>query len=204
MTTVYFDFLCPYAWRGLELLAALDISFEPRHYSLVQGNHADNAGLPRNAQVWKLAEQPFTNHAESLEQSLEAFLSNHAAQQQGEPSHLQFMLELLRLKHTDKKELNQATTLLAATNAHLDLPAFLAARADEPARRAELATDLATAGELGVFATPTIQLESGNIAYFRFANLPESRQAKQDLWQIYQTVLESDARIETIKRAKRP
>ena len=44
MITVYHDFLCPFAWRGLELLAALEIPFTSRHFSLVQGNHPNNAG----------------------------------------------------------------------------------------------------------------------------------------------------------------
>ena len=45
-TELYFDFLCPYAWRGVELAAVLKTegeAFTLRHYSLVEGNHAQNA-----------------------------------------------------------------------------------------------------------------------------------------------------------------
>ena len=209
MITVYFDYLCPYAWRGLELLAALEISFTPRHYSLVQGNHPENTGLPRSAPKWLLVNQTIGSQANQnlppyldVNGSLEAFFASHAAMQQGSEAHLRFALELLRARHKDKKELNAATTLEAAQTAGLDISAFLAARADEPSRKAELALDLEMAGQLGVFGTPTIQLETGDIAYFRFDVLPETREAKLETWQIFKNTLLSDARIGTIKRAK--
>jgi predicted DsbA family dithiol-disulfide isomerase len=200
--TVYFDFLCPFAWRGLELLASLELDFTPRHYSLVQGNHAENAGLPRHAPVWKLAEQPLESGGNTAA-SLEAFLGSHAAQQQGQAAHQRFILELFRARHQDKKDFNAQTVLEAATSANLDLPAFQVALANQAARRAELATDLEMAGELAVFGTPTIQLESGAAAYFRFAKLPEEKSAQQALWQIFQSALESGAQIETIKRPRK-
>jgi predicted DsbA family dithiol-disulfide isomerase len=200
--TVYFDFLCPYAWRGIELLRALEIEFEPVHYSLIQGNHPDNAGLPRAAPVWKIAEQPLGEGSVNQSQSAEAFVASHAAAQQGSAARDRFILELLRLHHPSDTVMIAELTLTAAKNAGLDIGRFEADRSDLPARMAELARHTARAGEAGVFATPTVQLEDGNIAYFRFAKLPESKTAKEELWALYQTVLHSEARIETIKRAK--
>jgi predicted DsbA family dithiol-disulfide isomerase len=209
MITVYFDYLCPYAWRGVELLAALEIPFTARHYSLVQGNHPENADLPRNAPKWLLAEQTIGNSSNhdlpaylNVDGSLEAFYASHAAMQQGSEAHLRFALELFRARHRDKKELNAATTLEAAQSAGLDVVAFQVARADEQARNAELGIDLIAAGRLGVFGTPTIQLGTGDIAYFRFDVLPSSKEAKQETWQIFKNTLLSEARIGTIKRAK--
>jgi predicted DsbA family dithiol-disulfide isomerase len=199
---IYFDFLCPFAWRGVELLAALEVSANLRHYSLVQGNHTENAGLPRHTPVWKLSEQSL-EAGDNTSASLEAFLGSHAAKLQGDAAHWRFVLALFRAKHQDKQDLNAQTVLQAAQTAKLDLPAFEAARADESTRRAELATDLELAGELAVFGTPTIQLASGAAAYFRFAKLPENKQEQQALWQVYQTVLESGAHIETIKRPRK-
>jgi predicted DsbA family dithiol-disulfide isomerase len=200
--TVYFDFLCPYAWRGIELLNALGIAFEPIHYSLVQGNHPDNKGLPRAAPTWKLAEQPLNEGEINQRQSAEAFVASHAAAQQGSAAHARFILELLRLHHPSDTVMTAALTRAAATKAGLDIERFEADRNDTSARMAELARDTARAGEAGVFATPTVQLEDGNIAYFRFATLPESKAAQAELWAMYQSVLQNDARIETIKRAK--
>ncbi len=209
MVTVYYDYLCPYAWRGLELLAALEIPFLARHYSLVQGNHPDNANLPRHAPVWKLAEQTIGDTANdnlpaylNVDGSLEAFYASHAAMQQGAAIHLQFALALFRAHHQDKKALNSQTILEATRAAKLDLGAFAVARADIKARNTELALDLEEAGKLGVFGTPTIQLESGDIAYFRFDKLPETQKGKLEAWQIFTNTLLNQARIGTIKRAK--
>ena len=209
MISVYYDFLCPFAWRGLELLAALEVPFTSRHFSLVQGNHPDNNGLPRNAPAWKLADQTLNDSANAglpaylnVDGSLEAFFASHAALHQGREAHLRFALELFRARHRDAKTLNTETALEAAQTAKLDMDAFKAALKDEPARRAELAIDLEAAGKLGVFGTPTIQLETGDIAYFRFSNLPESQEAKLEAWKLFEGTLRSEARIETIKRAK--
>ncbi len=208
MITVYYDYLCPYAWRGIELLAALEVQFTAKHYSLVQGNHPSNTGLPRNAPAWKLVDQQIADKANAnlpaylnIDGSLAAFYASHAAMQQGHEAHLRFALELLRARHRDGKELNAQTALEAAQAAKLDLEAYAVARADEK-RRAELAADLEEAGKLGVFGTPTIQLESGDIAYFRFDKLPETHAGKLEIWTIFKQTLLSEARIGTIKRAK--
>jgi predicted DsbA family dithiol-disulfide isomerase len=201
MITVYFDFLCPFAWRGVELLAALEIPFRPVHFSLVQSNHPENAGLLRSEPRWKLAEQPF-NGTPAHEQSLEAFLSSHAAAHQGSAAHERFILELFRLKHLEKKDLNTPTALEAAEKANLNLEAFRDARADETARRAELTADLERASALSVFGTPTIQLETGEAAYYRFATLPETQEGKSEAWGLFKAVLRSGSSIETIKRPR--
>jgi predicted DsbA family dithiol-disulfide isomerase len=201
MIRVYFDFVCPFAWRGVELLSALEIPFEPRHYSLVQGNHAENAKLPRSAPAWKLSEQPIEGEG-YLPDSLEAFLASHAAKLQGQAPHQRFILELFRARHRDSKPLNGETALEAAKAANLEISAFQEARVDEAARRAELENDTQMAGNLGVFGTPTVQLESGAAAYLRFAKLPESRAEQESLWAVYQGVLEHPAQIETVKRPR--
>lgn len=202
MLTVYFDFLCPYAWRGIELLNTLELEFEPVHYSLVQGNHSDNKGLPRAAPVWKLSDQPLEAGPPHQHESLTAFIASHAAVQQGSVLHRAFALELFRLRHRDSSRLDASAMLTAAIIAKLDLDRFAADQRDEPARRAELGRDLERAGELGVFGTPTIQLDGGKAAYFRFATLPEGSAAQQTAWELFLSVLNSDATIETIKRAK--
>ncbi len=209
MITVFYDFLCPYAWRGLELLAALEIPFVHKHYSLVQGNHPDNAGLPRHLPKWQLVTQTLGDTANAglpaylnVDGSLEAFLAARAAMQQGNAAYLRFALELFRARHRDKKVLNAETALEAAKAANLDINAFTVARADVVARTVELGADLEEAGQLGVFGTPTIQLESGDIAYFRFEHLPQTQAAKLEAWQIFERAMLSEAGIATIKRAK--
>ena len=200
--TLYFDFLCPYAWRGVELMNALELDFEPVHYSLVQGNHSDNKGLPRANPVWKLAEQSVETDNAYQRESLTAFLASHAAAQQGATLHHAFILELFRLRHRDSRSVDATVTLEAATIAKLDLERFTVDQRDDAARRVDLSRDLERAGQLGVFGTPTIQLEDGKAAYFRFATLPDGKAAQRAAWELYLNVLNSDASVETIKRAK--
>ncbi len=206
--TVYFDYLCPFAWRGLELINAiapsLKLEFEAKHYSLTQGNHASNTPLPRGKPVWKLAEQPESNLDEAQSGARLAFLASHAARQQGKHLYDRFVLELFRAKHAQKAALTMETMLEAARHAELDLQKFQHDLADEPARLKELGADLDAADEIAVFGTPTFVLESGNAAYFRFKNLPESLHEKVALWNLYTSVLEHDAVIETVKRPRKP
>lgn len=198
---IYFDFLCPYAWRGLELSHLLGDRPELRHYSLVQGNHPENPD--RKSPTWKLAAQPTGEGSAAQSGSLAAFLAAKAAARQGaEAGHL-FALHLFRLRHAEGRDLADAeVSLEAARRAGLDLDRFHADLADEAGLRAELAADLDAAAALGVFGTPTFVLESGDAAYLRFGTLPGTAEDARRLWETYVTVLTSDARIETIKRPR--
>jgi predicted DsbA family dithiol-disulfide isomerase len=200
--TVYLDYLCPFAWRGLELAYVvapqLALDFEIRHYSLEQGNHPENAALPRNAPTWKLAEQPLEGA-----KSLQAFLASHAARQQGKAAHLRFALELFRLRHQERRKLDEDQTLVdAVSRAGLDLERFMADLEDQESRRLELARDLEQAGELGVFGTPTFVLSSGDAAYFRFTQLTTEPELALSLWELFTSVLYNGAYIETIRRPR--
>ncbi|WP_027481837.1 DsbA family oxidoreductase [Deinococcus pimensis] len=198
---VYFDFLCPYAWRGLELSNLLGDRPELRHFSLVQGNHPENPD--RKNPTWKLAEQSLTEGPGHQTASLAAFLAAKAAARQGDEAGRTYALHLMRLRHAEKRELGEAEVRLeAARRAGLDLARFEADLADEAGLRAELARDLDAAAQLGVFGTPTFVLDSGDAAYLRFSELPGSEEDARRLWSTYEAVLTSGARIETIKRPR--
>lgn len=201
--TVYLDYLCPFAWRGLELMhvVAPQLGLEPelRHFSLEQGNHPENRGLPRQAPRWKLAEQPLEGP-----KSLRAFLASHAARQQGKVAHLRFALELFRLRHQERRGLDDDQTFVeAVSRAGLDLERFMADLEDEEDRRIELGRDLEDAGELAVFGTPTFVLPSGDAAYFRFTELTTEPELALPLWELFTAVLHNGAHIETIKRPRK-
>jgi predicted DsbA family dithiol-disulfide isomerase len=199
--TVYLDYLCPFAWRGLELAHVvapqLGLELELRHFSLEQGNHPENQGLPRHAPVWKLAEQPLESS-----KSLWAFLASHAARQQGKAAHLRFALELFRLRHQHRQALDEQTFVEAVGRAGLDLERFMADLEDQETRRLELARDLEEAGERAVFGTPTFVLPSGDAAYFRFTELTTEPELAVPLWELFTSVLHNGAHIETIKRPR--
>ena len=204
MKTVYFDPLCPFAWRGLELMNALKLEFDGRAYSLHQGNHASNTVLPRGEPVWKIAEVPLEDLTSVQRASLDSFIALAAAKHQGAAKYNAFSLELTRAKHQGKLEFNTDTFEMAAEKAGLNLEQFKADSSDIDARRLEIAKDLDAADELAVFGTPTVVLESGNAAFFRFAKVPETLPEQQQLWDLYVSVLESPAHIETIKRPRKP
>lgn len=211
-TDVYIDFLCPFAWRGVELAAALRPQgerFRLRHYSLIQGNHPDNAGAEQAAgqPTWQLTEQPLDAVGEGYFRhtgaSLRAFLAAHAAALQGEDAAWAFALALFRAVHEEKEALDDPDILRrAAETASLDLPRWETDRADEAARRAELRADLDEAAQIGVFGTPTFVLPDGHAAYYRFGALTRDPAQARTHWDLYVAVLHSGAQIGTIKRAR--
>lgn len=202
-TDVFFDFLCPYAWRGIELAAVLrgkGHAFRLRHFSLVQGNHEENGG--KEGVVWWLTDQALGEGSPYQQNSLAAFLAAHAAAQQGEELHWAFTLALYRAVHEHKKPLDEAAIAGAAQTAGLNLDAFAAARTDEAGLRASLRAELAEAADIGVFGTPTFVLPDGSAAYYRFENLTRDPETALAWWNLYGEVLRSGAGIATVKRAK--
>ncbi|MGY2896877.1 DsbA family oxidoreductase [Deinococcus sp. UYEF24] len=214
VTDVYFDFLCPYAWRGLELADVLrrehGMKFRLRHFSLVQGNHAENPD--RKHPTWWLTDQVAGQGGDLQAGSLNAFLAGQAALRQPEDAAWAFTLALFRARHqpTDGQviagyngaDFKNDSVILAAADSSLDLAQFAADLEDQDGLRSALHTDLQASASLGVFGTPTFHLPDGNIAYFRFANLVTEQQAALNLWNLYTGVLTDGARIETVKRAK--
>lgn len=218
---IFFDFVCPYAWRGLELAQVLrkagEQEFKLRHFSLAQSNHEDNAG--KDEPVWWLTDQPLAEAAPSdqklpekdeakkrhmafVQSSLLTFLAAEAAARQGEEASWDFSLAVFRAHHEDSKPLNEATIMEAAQTAGLNLEQFAADREDEQGLRARLRSELTEAAEIGVFGTPTFILPGGEAAYFRFENLTRDLETARQWWKLYGEVLNADAGIATIKRAK--
>lgn len=206
-TDVFVDFLCPYAWRGVELAAVLrdqGETFRLRHFSLVEGNHPDNA----KAHTWSLTDQPLdaqegTGYMAYQTPSLRGFLAATAAAKQGEDAAWAFALALFRAVHEARQPLGDEATLAdAAREAGLDLARFEADRQDEAGLRAALRAEQDAAREIGVFGTPTYVLPGGEAAYYRFENLTRDPATAREWWNLYQTVLRSDPGVATIKRAK--
>ncbi|MDL2343522.1 DsbA family protein [Deinococcus sp. MIMF12] len=202
-TEVYVDFLCPYAWRGVELAAVLregGEAFRVRHFSLTQGNHPENAG--QATPVWWLTDQPLGEGDRFQRSGLPAFLAAQAAARQGEEQAWAYTLALFRAHHDGKRPLEEATFVQAAGEAGLDMDRWASDRQDESGLRASLRGDLAEAADIGVFGTPTFVLPDGSAAYYRFENLARDPETARRWWTLYREVLGSGAGIATIKRAK--
>lgn len=214
-TLLFFDPLCPYAWRGLELAEWLrrehGLFFSLHAYSLHEGNHPERAAAgdtgAGDTGGFALADQELTGQefAGKFGESLRSFLGFYAAAEQGEAAGWAYALSLTRTVHGggERRALSAALLTEAVQAADIDASAWQRRMAEDTPLRNALRADMARAGEIGVFGTPTFVLPSGDAAYFRFAHKPKDSQEALTLWNLYAQVLGNAARIETVKRPRR-
>lgn len=198
LVIVYFDYLCPFAWRASELAEMiaepLGLVFEWRHFSLYQNNYCGGDG-------WQLWNDRLDEQSENGNKGLLPFLASCAARKQGKPLHNAFRHALLRARHRDHRPYGRDTVLEVAYSAGLELPRFLSDLAD-PEARTVLAHEHYRAKALDIFGTPTFQFASGHIAYFRFTLLPRTPEEGVRLFSDYRRFLESYPYVETVKRPR--
>lgn len=196
---VYFDYLCPFAWRGAELAemvaGPLGLSFHWHHFSLYQSNYPGND--------WQLWNEPIDPHDESGCKGLLPFLASCAARQQGASKAHHFRLNLLRARHLGHLPYTYATILEVADQAGLDIASFERELAN-PEFRTALAQEYQQAKAHHVFGTPTFQFAGGELAYFRIAELPKSSDEAVQLFKTYKELLERYPYLQTIKRPRAP
>ncbi len=196
--TVYFDYVCPYAWRGAELAEMvarkLDIAFDWRHYSLFQGNHDSDDG-------WQLWNERIDPHDENGTRGLLPFLASCAARRQGEGQYRVFRLGLLRARHCEHRPLDLATIRFVAECSGLHLPKFDDDLAN-PEGRTLLAHEHHRANDANVFGTPTFVFEDGHAAYLRLRQLPANEREAVDLFRDYRELLANYPYVETVRRPR--
>ena len=196
--TVYFDYLCPFAWRAAEVAEVvtkeLGTAFEWRHFSLYQHNY-------QGEQTWQLWNEPVDPEDESGTKGLLPFLASCAARQQGDEAFDTFRLELMRSRHQHCRPLTLATVREVAEAAGLHLPSFEQELAN-PECRTLVAKEHHQAAALDVFGTPTFHFFEGNLAYFRIGALPKTPRESVELFLNYQHILTTYPYLETIKRPR--
>lgn len=196
--TVYFDYLCPYAWRGAELVEMiereLELSFDWRHYSLFQGNHDADDG-------WQLWNERIDPRDENGTKGLLPFLASCAARRQGEGPYRIFRLGLLRARHREHRPLNLETIRFVAECSGLHLPKFDDDMAN-PEGRTHLAHEHHRAVDADVFGTPTFVFPDGHGAYLRIRQLPADTSEAIDLFTDYRDLLVKYPYIETVRRPR--
>ena len=196
--TVYFDYLCPFAWRAAELAEVvaqeLGVAFTWRHFSLYQNNYQGTSN-------WQLWNDPVDFDDDSGGKGLLPFLASCAARRQGRAAHDAFRLTTLRARHRECRPLTLKTVFAAAEVAGLHLPSF-EQDLGNPESRTLLAKEHHQATSLDVFGTPTFHFPSGHLAYFRIGKLPASPREAVDLFVNYQHLLEAYPYLETIKRPR--
>jgi predicted DsbA family dithiol-disulfide isomerase len=197
--TVYFDYLCPFAWRGAELTEMiaepLGLIFHWHHFSLYQSNYAGGD--------WQIWNDPIDHQDEGGSKGLLPFLASCAAKRQGAEAFDSFRLTLLRARHLEHRPLTYDTILEVAEQVSLHVPTFKQELAN-PECRTTLAHDYYLAKAHHVFGTPTFQFASGDTAYFRIAELPKTVSEATNLFHSYKQLLETFPYLQTIKRPRAP
>jgi predicted DsbA family dithiol-disulfide isomerase len=194
---VYFDYLCPFAWRGAEVAErvaeTLELQFKWHHFSLYQSNSKNNG--------WQLWNETIDPHDESGTKGLLPFLASCAARQQGRELFNSFRLETLRARHRDCLPLNLETLTRTAQTVGLDMSEFNK-ELGNPETRTRIAQEHHAAKALSVFGTPTFHFANGDLAYFRISQLPQNPEEAIELFRDYRNLLETYPYLETIKRPR--
>jgi predicted DsbA family dithiol-disulfide isomerase len=194
---VYFDYLCPFAWRGAEVAEqvsqTLDLQFKWHHFSLYQSNNKNNG--------WQLWNETIDPHDESGTKGLLPFLASCSARRQGKDLFDAFRLETLRARHRDCSPLNLETLTTIAQTVGLDMTEFKK-EMNNPETRTRIAQEHHAAKALYVFGTPTFHFDNGHLAYFRISQLPQTVEEALALFSVYRRMLETYPYLETIKRPR--
>jgi predicted DsbA family dithiol-disulfide isomerase len=195
---VYFDYLCPFAWRGAELAEQvaepLGLSFEWHHFSLYQS-------LYSGGDYWQLWNDRLELESDSGCRGLLPFLASCAARKQGKACFDRFRLGLMRARYGEHRPLSYATILAVAEGVGLELYRFKHDLSD-PERRTELAHEHYRATALEILSTPTYRFENGHLAHLRLKDLPRSQDEAVRLFSDYRRLLECYPYIETIQRPR--
>jgi predicted DsbA family dithiol-disulfide isomerase len=198
VVAVYFDYLCPFAWRGAEVAEVvaeeLGLEFSWKHFSLYQSNYQGTDG-------WQLWNDKIDPEDESGGRGLLPFLASCAARRQGVAMHHRFRLAAMRAHHCERRPYTRETIFEVAEIVGLHLPKFEHDLAD-PECRTALAHEHYRAKTLNVFGTPTFHFSSGHLAYFRVRELPSGRAEALALFQDFRGMLERYPYLETVKRPR--
>lgn len=197
---VYFDYLCPYAWRGAEVAAMvgdrLGMSFAWRHFSVVQAAYAPAPG-------WQLWDAPLDDTDPLGSRGLLPFLAGCAARRQGAEAADAFRLGLLRARHRDGRPLSRRTSLEVAERVGLRLARF-ESDLEDPELRTCLAQEHHQAAARSVVGTPTFAFEGGDLAALRVREVPRDADEAVRLFRDFRGLLARYPYLEGFDRPRPP
>jgi predicted DsbA family dithiol-disulfide isomerase len=180
--TIYFDYLCPYCYRGTKFFAEMaetmpEVHITWRYFSLEQ-NNAKSSGKPDDWYIW---EQSLDYEAVSGKphlRGLTAFMGSHAASLQGEDAFHNFREVLFRLRHDEQQDSSDPAVIMeAARQANLDMITFEANWLSQ-AGRDRLRDDHLSGVKLGVFGGPTIIVNDCEPTYLKLSEYPPAAERK--------------------------
>lgn len=174
--TIYFDFLCPFAYRAAQWIDHIqtqlgtDLIVHWKYFSLEQVNTPATSG-------WKIWEQPdiYLDHRgnEPNHRGLLAFWGAESARQQGHQAFDRFRATLFHVRHRDNGDIGQRSTIEAvASQVDLDIARFQQDFTDH--RMLEtLRRDFEEArSTYQVFGVPTLAFDNENAIYLKLMELP--------------------------------
>jgi len=192
---VYFDYLCPYAWRGAEFAKMvekpLDIKFDWKHYSLYQGNYSGEDG-------WQLWEDAVDADAKDGSKGLMPFLVSHYVKETMPEKYDDFRLNLQRIAHKDAQGFSLTAIKCALKESGISEDIDF----DTDELRSSLKTAHEEAVSKNVVATPTFFVGDNDAAYFRIGEVPSSESEAVELYQHYFELLTKYPYVETVRRPK--
>lgn len=187
--TVYFDILCPFAYRVSQWLdlahqqAGSALTIDWRYFSLEQTNAP--------ADDWKLWEQPEDyanpNGRGPTNRALVAFWSLEAARQQGAASFNHLRAAIYRARHAEQRDISQRSTIEPlAAEAGLDMERFQRDTHDRSLLDALRRDDEAAREQHGVFGVPTLGFDDDNVFFFKLMQVPPAEDALPLLHDLHQ------------------
>jgi predicted DsbA family dithiol-disulfide isomerase len=195
---VYFDYLCPYAWRGAEVAelvaAELGLTFDWHHFSVYQAHY-------RGSKPWHVWNERLDPHDETGGRGLLPFLASLAARRQGEEPFDRFRLALLRARHRHRRPFDRATVFATAETAGLHLASFERDLAD-PEARTTLAQEHCQASRRDIHVTPTFVFPGGHAACLRIKEVPADREEAVRLLGSLHDLLTRYPYLETVTRPR--
>ena len=198
---VYFDFLCPWAFRGSEWLRDVQAQLGPdklkinwRYFPLDQVNSDQGP-------EWKLWEQPL----ESETRGLAMFRAAVAARKQDQGEKFEKFHQLMfQTRHGEFTiDGERPTERQLAEIAGLDLAQFDRDLEDRSLLSTIGADYEHARSEIGVFGVPTLVFENNEAAYIKLLPKPEADEAVSVWNEVYQTIAKRP-NIHEIKRPSSP
>ena len=168
---------------------AVEIDWQP--FALAQVNVDEGAEY----NVW---EQPAI--LDGSDKTLLAHQAGLAAKRQGKEAFQSFFITLLKARHEDKVDLNDASVITeAAKSSGLDLARFREDLVDPDLLKQLGESHTKAVEEHGAFGVPTFVFPNGNAAFLKMFIPPDEQAAE-----IYETLFKTMSEISHVGELKRP
>lgn len=183
---VFFDYTCPYSYRVLPWIEAVvragqDVAVSWRTFSLKEANHDYDSPSP-------------FDDPEISSISVLALALAHAARKAEFDRYPRSVFEAM---HRDGRRLGEGELLALAAAAGVDVATF---DQERPRWLAAVAQDHREGeARYGVFGTPTLVLDEGEVVFVKLASTPQRGQ-ELGLWESLRTVAKCFPELVEIKR----